>query len=493
MQVKARYISNAAILSILALGYFWLVVGAYYAYPNSEDFSLTVEARDNGIITSTIEVLRSYDGRYFTNILHGLNPLAFGWLEGHRLMPIVSIFFCIGSLYYFLRSLLNNWFSKWQALLLSAAIYLLHFMMVPSLVHELYWMVSAFVYLYPVPFLLIWISSTYNYLYRYRKDTLKKRLMFLLSVLSVWAGIGLNEMFLPVNVILLSAGGYYLFIRDRKLFWQFAPLLIVAIASIGFFLACPGPWKRMSNETPGGDLLFVMMRMSRDAWNIGMTSVLNNTLLIFCIVLALWYSNSRTKPIANIGFKKLALSCIAIIALGLVSLIPFYAVMNEGYVPYRIYGSFVFSIQVSIVFLVIVRLTPLLKAYFSPSVINIFGIVAAVLLCFQLMWADQNNGTFKNNISLIKDKYFDGSLPRFQSEMESRFEKLQRVQAKPYLKRIVPVAPLSVSFLPTHHPPDLYPNRQDEFWNGAWEQYFNVIIVQLEGDSVFYRADFNDE
>jgi len=468
-------------------------VGAYYAYPNSEDFSLTVVARDRGIINSTISVLRDYDGRYFTNILHGLNPLALGWPEGHRLMPIVSILFCVASLYYFLRSLFSNWFSKQQALLLSAAVYLLHFCTVPSLAHELYWMVSAFVYLYPIPFLLIWISSSYNYLYTYREDGWKKRLMFILSALSVWAAIGLNEMFLSVNMVLLTTGGYYLFKNDRKAFWEFVPILIIAAASIAFFLAGPGPWKRMSREDPGGSLLFVTMRMVRDAWNIGTNSVVNNTLLIFSIVLGLWYANSCTRPIATIGFKKLALSCVALLFLGLVSLIPFYAVMNEGYVPYRVHGSLVFSIHGAIVLLSVAGLSPLLKLKFPPAVISALSIVAGILLFIQLMWSDQNNRAYANNISLIKDQYFDGTLTRFQLEMESRFVKLQSMQDKTYLKRIVSVPPLAVSFLPTHHPPDLYPNRLDEFWNEAWERYFNVSIVQLEEDSVFLRIDYNDK
>jgi hypothetical protein len=493
LKFRTHYIANLAILFILILGYFWLLIGAYYAYPNSEDFSLTVVARDSGIINSTTSVLRDYDGRYFTNILHGMNPLAWGWPEGHRLMPIVSILLCLASLYYFLRSFFSNWFSKQQALLLSAVVYLLHFCTVPSLVHELYWMVSAFVYLYPIPFLLIWISSSHHYLYTFREDGWKKRLMFLLSGLSVWAAIGLNEMFLPVNIVLLMTGGTYLFRNDRKLFLEFIPILIIAVASIAFFLICPGPWKRMSGEDPGGSLLFVTMRMARDAWNIGTNSVFNHTPLIFSIILGLWYANSHTGPISIIGFKKLALSCVAMLFLGLVSLIPFYAVMNEGYVPYRVHGSFVFSIHAAIVFLSVAGLSPLLKVTFPPAVITVLSIAAVMLLLTPLMSSKQRNMAYENNISLIKDLYLDGTLTRFQSEMENRFVKLQSIQDKPYLNRIVPVSPLSVSFLPVHNPPDLYPNRKDEFWNEAWEQYYKVNIVQLEEDSLFLRIDKNDK
>jgi len=492
LQRRTHYIANFILLVILVLGYFWLVLGAYYAYPNSEDFSLTVDPRDMGIINSTISVLVNYDGRYFTNILHGLNPLAWGWLEGHRLMPIVSILFCVASLYYFLRSLFSNWFSKQEALLLSASVYLLHFCTVPSLAHELYWMVSAFVYLYPIPFLLIWVSSSYHYLYTYREDGWKKRLMFLLSALSVWAAIGLNEMFLPVNIMLLTAGGYYLFKNDRKLFWEFVPIIIIAATSIAFFLACPGPWQRMRGEDPGGGLLFVTMRMASDAWNAGTKSIANHTLLIFSVILGLWYANSRTRPMSIIGFKKLALSCVAMLLLGLVSLIPFYGVMNEGYVPSRVHGPLVFSIHGVIVLLSLAVLSPLLKSKFPTTAISILSIAAIILLFTPLMRSNQRNTAYSNNVSLIKDKYFDGTLAQFRVEMENRFAKLQSIQNKPYLKRIVSVPPLSVTPFPVHHPPDLYPNREDKFWNEAWEKYFKVNVVQLEGDSLFLRINKAD-
>ena len=69
----------------------WLTTGAWFSFPNAEDLSVSFKPRDMGIFYSVVQLLREYDGRYFTNLLHALNPLAFGAIEGYWLMPLLGI------------------------------------------------------------------------------------------------------------------------------------------------------------------------------------------------------------------------------------------------------------------------------------------------------------------------------------------------------------------------------------------------------------------
>ncbi len=75
-------ISAGLILFIIMWCLGWLFTGAYFCNPNAEDLSLCAIPRDYGIVFSISNLLNTYDGRYFTNFLHGFNPLAFDWLDG---------------------------------------------------------------------------------------------------------------------------------------------------------------------------------------------------------------------------------------------------------------------------------------------------------------------------------------------------------------------------------------------------------------------------
>lgn len=59
--------------------YCWFLLAAFFAQPNAEDLSLIANAKKDGILTSAAMLLNTYDGRFFTNILHGLNPLYLGF------------------------------------------------------------------------------------------------------------------------------------------------------------------------------------------------------------------------------------------------------------------------------------------------------------------------------------------------------------------------------------------------------------------------------
>jgi len=227
----------------------WLGIGAYFCHPNAEDFSLCVIPRDQGILYSIINLLTTYDGRYFTNLLHAINPLAFNWLAGYKLMPIVGILLLLLAVWFFLETLFHSPSSKFL-LLFSLLFTCIHFALAPSLPHDLYWMVSSFVYIYPWTFTLLWIGAYIRYVYA--KNHRAELLWFCVTAIALICCIGMNEMFLVTNSVLLLVLLIWSWHSGQREFKHTLPLAIIGVSCILFFVTCPGISFRISQNVPEG-------------------------------------------------------------------------------------------------------------------------------------------------------------------------------------------------------------------------------------------------
>ncbi|MEX2589032.1 MAG: hypothetical protein WD334_02430, partial [Chitinophagales bacterium] len=239
-----KKINSGLLLLIVVYGFFWLFLGAYFSHPNAEDFSLTSAPKSEGIINAASHLLVTYDGRYFTNILHGINPMALGWLDGYKWAIAFNILFFVFSVWYFLQTL-NGGKKKFQTLLLSSFFVAVHFALTPSLVHELYWLVSSFVYLYCWCFTLLWVSTLIRF-YNSNSEG-KKKLYFLLTSVFLVSSVGINEMMLVINAFLLVGFGLYHYYIYKREYYALVLLSILSFISYAFFMICPGIRSRFSS------------------------------------------------------------------------------------------------------------------------------------------------------------------------------------------------------------------------------------------------------
>jgi len=170
MKLNYKKISNFILILLIIVGYSILFIGATFTNPNAEDFSLSATAKNIGVAPSIIEVLISYDGRYFSNFLHAINPLAFGWINGYKWMSFFSLVFPVFILFFFLRSF-RSIFNKYDFFVISSFFMLINYALTPSLPHLVFWMSSSFVYLYSWCFMLLWLGFFIRF---YKEENEKK-------------------------------------------------------------------------------------------------------------------------------------------------------------------------------------------------------------------------------------------------------------------------------------------------------------------------------
>jgi hypothetical protein len=94
--------------SIIAYGVYYLSLGAVMSEPNAEDYALSIEPRDLGLIPSVVNLLVYFDSRYTANLLHSLNVLVLNRYDLFWIMPMS----CLVGLWLSSYFLLGSWWPR---------------------------------------------------------------------------------------------------------------------------------------------------------------------------------------------------------------------------------------------------------------------------------------------------------------------------------------------------------------------------------------------
>jgi hypothetical protein len=175
-----------------------------FVHPNAEDILIAQKSRDQGIFNASITMLLSYDGRYATNIFHGLSPLAFGWYNGFKLMPIFNTLFVSLCLFFLLGQLFEN-INKLSLLSISFLFVLANLAIAPNLPMSLFSYIATLIYFLPWAFLFLWVGSFHLYL---KKQ--KGAIFYIVSAVALFFANGMSEMFLVHNFTALALLWVYL-------------------------------------------------------------------------------------------------------------------------------------------------------------------------------------------------------------------------------------------------------------------------------------------
>lgn len=470
-----KYINGVLFGCILLAGYFFLLIGAYYSHPNAEDFSLAGDALNEGIFKSTIFLLINYDGRYFTNVLHGLNPLAFGLLEYHKWMAVFSMVFFTGAFYFFISAIFKA--TKWYYLLLfSLLIQLLCLGLSSSLVHELYWMVSSFVYFYSWIFWFIWVGC----FLRYIADVKHRWVYCFFSNIFLFLAIGINEMFLVLNVISVGYLIYVDKVHNQRSVTHHIPIIITLLSSVLLFISSPGITERW------------LYYFAPAEENIGYWGVFKNSITHFpcdffriltesgvviavVVLIATRFINLQIAPLGKLNQnQQIILFTLCIVTLYFMTLayyIP--AGRLEIYFPNRIYTSINTGMVICLVFFIPI----LLRRYFSYNS-PIIHFMALLIIGGGMFWGN-------TNIRLIKDEYHMGLLQRHNEEMNKRYEIIYEAKKRNDGQQIAVIDTLSAKPESIYSGPDIEANRNPAYWNQAYETFFNIDEIRLNGDTIF--------
>ena len=459
-----------------------LFIGAWHCHPNIEELSICEEPRDLGVFAGALHMLVHFDGRYFANILHGLNPLAFNWLAGYKLMPILAVTILILALFFLLRPCVAK--SEQQTLLLIVVTFLmLQFQISPSLPYQLFWMASSFIYLWSWTFTMLWMGFYYRYLHT--ASSFFQVLYLLLTAIFLTFSIGISELFLVLNVLLLASIFVWRWFKKNKAI-ETSFLVLWGLACILFFVLSPGISER-AKEFRHADAPIISIPVIV----IGIKQNLLFAQRIFFHPLLLLATIVLFPLFHSIPFFQRKLRFPFSVFLALLFLVIAFAMTCAYYIPTQINTGFPTRIFTATGLLVA---SAAILVYISMfryihSIVNQQKWYAKVKAIMPVCTVGLIVGTFtlnvNNNFWSIQQDYKNGHLTTFDNAMCLRYTTLSRVSAdaddcyKTAIIVPIPNFPSSICF-----GNDLLPNRTYAFDNEAWETYFGIDEVMLQGDTV---------
>lgn len=450
-----------------------LFLGAYYCHPNIEDYSLVLLPRDIGIYKSIRMMMVTYDGRYFTNLLHALNPLYFNSISGYKWMPVIGVLFFNSTLYLFLTTILSA--KKSHILILASVITAFHFAIVPSLPHQLYWMVSSFVYLYTWSFLFLFFYFFNHYWNGLQKNA--SLWWYGLSAICLVAVTGMNEMFLPLLILFLLCSLFLSFGTPR--FKAILPLVLIGVLAIAFFISSPGISGRLEREYKGESIDYsISIMRGANQYFYFFKKNLSYPLVLFFILLLFVFKNlySLQSQIESrlSTFTKKMFFIVFIFILGYFMVQPYYIPIGHiDAFPKRIYNV----IQVLYILGIIIFIFSLPK-FKMDGLENVHFRIFVVVGFLVFFYFTNNNWT------KMKREFSTGVWSAFDAEMEARYALIEKSKFDPSLYKLVTLPPLRHIPQTIYFPPDLTPHRKENNWNKALAAFFYLDEVRLVGDSI---------
>lgn len=420
---NVQKISLLILYAIFFVGLLPFLILAFYNHPSADDYLWTVMVLKTSLWQFQVYNFYEWSGRYFSNLLVGLNPLVFHSFLGYQLASLFSILAFFIAVFLPVRELTKGIFSFSQQLLGTLVFVVLFLAYTPSVVELFYWFTGAYVYTSANILLLLFIYCLLKLMVAYTKDAsviYLKASMAILTVLMMWS----NE------IIIICLGGILFLLTCLTLYHKhisakfFMFLMVLAIASALASLLAPGNAARAAAMFP-------------NKFNIGFT--IQATLSKFLDTLywiknvPLWLISLLFIPVAaklsresslfrNHFYVHPMLSIALWLAILCLAYFPIHLATGQEGIAMRVratnylffIGGWFFNIQVCIGFL-IKKYKTLEKATFLQQPIPLY-LTLSILLVFSYKffstnsnvgeaWKDLSGGNAKSYDNKMKERY----------------------------------------------------------------------------------------
>ncbi len=468
---QALKLNNILTSAIITFGFALLAMASYYTFPNAEALGLCGEIKEGSYFQAIENLLVNYDGRYFTNLLHGLNPLAFGWIDGYKLMPIVGFLLFTGSFLFLLLSLSDiNLRPGFMYSLLFAVV---HFSISPSLVNELYNLIASYVYLYGICLWMVWVGAIKRFFTA--TNIVWKNVWFFVAALGIIASTGTNEQILTLNLLTIFFISILIFKSHKNLIVEFIPLLIVSLASVLFFVSSPGIRVRAFYvEAPKNpESIFTVIQLSTQHY----LYFLGNTFIgkggVFTALLL--FTGLSIKLKMPLPKKDMVYSILFLLFGSYMLTMPYYLAMGgDSGTPNRIFITVVTFIQ----------LVSLGSIIYFASLVNINSFPFKSLKLISILWIAVALIFSNNNYTTIIAEYKSGIYKEYNAIFSNRLSNINTIlTAESKWKRICFKNMLDIQTT-VYYPVTIKPNRQEAHWNKAYGKYFGLNEVSLCADTI---------
>lgn len=439
-----------------------IVIGCLYTRPNAEVLDIMADINRSGLLSAAERMMLNYDGRYFTNLLHGMNPVAYGYINAYAYMPLAAIMVFVLSVFLWLKTFLHLSFGRGvlAALLLSY----IHFALSPDISSELFNLIAVYVYLYGISLWMVWTAAAYRY-YTATVQTVKS-LWFITAAVCLFASTGTNEQILLLNMATLFGGG--ILAGNFSKLKPLLPLALLGFISALFFVSCPGWRYRVLIEehtlpqTEGGVFLNGLIAY----WS-SIQQLLVSSCLLFPFFLVLIGMVIPHGSVSILPFKKVLLWCGLVLLAGFAgAFIYLIGVQNTGNPPGRIFCVSNFLIQ-----LCAVVFTAYLPRPFKPD--KTILIIALVAFTMASLFG-------KNNYTLIISEYRTGIYEKFSAIYQKRMAQIHAAQRQQQGWRSACFDNDTLTENTIYYSVEMLPNRQSS--NASYEKYFGI-------DEVFFCSD----
>lgn len=251
---RVEKIAACVVLCLLVLSLLPVIYLGRYNHPTGDDYYYGVETKEaweqNGSLTAVFAEAskgvalqyKIWQGTYSAMFLMYIPPHIFGdW--AYRLVTCAIILSLTGSVFYFLKSVICNYFkgsvSLW--ITVSSLLVLLCVETVPSQGETFFWYNGS---MYYTGFYAVTIFF-FGFLLRYLEKTQAWRIP-LLAVLAAFLAGGNYVSLLPA-LILLACLTVYLAVRRSKCAWTMGITLFVMLAGLAVSVMAPGNAMRQSD------------------------------------------------------------------------------------------------------------------------------------------------------------------------------------------------------------------------------------------------------
>ncbi len=253
----------ARLLSLFAYGFFAIaflpiLALSWYNHPSAaDDYCFADTAVRYGFWQAQKFYYDGWTGRYFSNFLVHGSPLVWGWYNGYKFIPALMAIAWVWTAYLFISELLRDLVPagslRRAGAIITAILFAVYMLVLPSLVEAFIWTASITVYTVPTALMLYWGAVVLRW-YRQPAGTLY-------TLTGLWAGVlifmivGCGETHMLLLICLLLAVFAYRLLFHRQIDWRLLGLLGVALMSAWLVFRAPGNAVRMSGGATSGDLV----------------------------------------------------------------------------------------------------------------------------------------------------------------------------------------------------------------------------------------------
>jgi hypothetical protein len=468
-----KWISFLVIIYIVwGLGH--LVLAAWYAPPNAEDFALSVAPKNVGKLNSVVQLLVYYDSRFTANILHAVNPLVFNGYHFFYLTTLFTLALFIASFYFFIGSLNQGNIKPGVKFLMAATIVVTYYAYVPSLPYGLYYMASTFTYVYPAILWLLWVGCWLRML---SSEGYRFYIYSILGLVSLLFSFGCTELYIIINAFTLAVVLFVSAKRGKTVFFNSLPFLLVGI--LGVFLVFNFPSKKFVAERLYGNLNERYPESNFFIYSLGVYAkhwvklFLTPSVVFTLFVFAYWFKEFKYLKVGSPGKVMLWAFGLQLVA---------YILCWAYFIPRgSVFEDPVYIFNATLLVALNGALFTLPMALFLTGVWSKYELylpTALALLLFAGFMA-------KDNYASIRNDYSEGLLTNAYSRQQAFYHSVDSVKQFNNKRSVIYFKQMSKLPTSVALEGDLLPNRESEDWNLAYELYFNVDEVRLPGDTIF--------